>query len=110
MTKSQIDALLKRIEGTEKGGDGRAKAIVNRIIRDLFYTIEDFNIQPAEFWAAIAFISEAGQNQEWGLIAPGMGFEHFLDLRLDEAETKGGSWAGRRARLKGRCTWRGRRW
>jgi len=101
MTKSQIDALLKRIEGTEKGGNGRAKAIVNRIIRDLFYTIEDFNIQPAEFWAAIAFISEAGQNQEWGLIAPGMGFEHFLDLRLDEAETKAGIVGGTPRTIEG---------
>ena len=37
-----------------------------------------------------AIIGQAGKNNEFGLIVPGVALEHFLDLRLDEAETLAG--------------------
>ena len=90
MNRRQIDALLKKIESTEHGGDERVKEIVNRLVRDLFYLIEDLDVQPSEFWKAMDFLTQAGKNQEYGLIAPGLGFEHFLDLRMDEADMLAG--------------------
>ena len=103
MTRAQIDGLLQKIESTEKieAGSERAKAIVNRILRDLFYTIEDLDIQPDEVWTAVNFLTQAGQNGEYGLIAAGLGLEHFLDLRMDEEEEKAGMTGGTPRTIEG---------
>jgi catechol 1,2-dioxygenase len=103
MTRAQIDGLLQKIESTEKieGGSDRAKAIVNRILRDLFYTIEDLDIQPDEVWTAVNYLTQAGQNGEYGLIAAGLGIEHFLDLRMDEEEEKAGMTGGTPRTIEG---------
>ncbi|WP_137176089.1 catechol 1,2-dioxygenase [Massilia sp. HP4] len=102
MNKQDIDAVLARIEATETGdGNPRIQAVVNRIVRDLFVTIEDLDIQPNEFWSAIAYLTEVGRNGEWGLIAAGLGFEHFLDLRLDEAEAREGVTGGTPRTIEG---------
>lgn len=102
MTREQIDAFLNKIEGTETlGGNERVKLIVNRIVRDLYYTIEDLDIQPDEFWTAVNFLTEAGKAGEYGLIAAGLGLEHFLDLRMDEAEAKAGLTGGTPRTIEG---------
>jgi catechol 1,2-dioxygenase len=103
MTRQELDAVLAKIESTEDAqkGSPRVKTIVNRIVRDLFYTIEDFDIQPDEFWAAMDYLTQAGQNNEWGLIAPGMGFEHLMDLRMDEAEVRAGIIGGTPRTIEG---------
>lgn len=91
MDKKTIDAVLQKIESTETGqGDPRVKEIVNRIVRDLFHTIEELDVQPEEFWSAVHYLTAAGQSGEYGLIAAGLGFEHFLDLRMDKAEARQG--------------------
>ena len=95
MNKESIDALLKKINDTSTGaGNPRAKQVVNRIVRALFYTIEDLDVTPDEFWSALNYLTQAGQSGEYGLIAAGLGFEHFLDLRMDEAEAKAGLTGG----------------
>lgn len=87
MNRQAIDTLLAGInEPTAGAPDPRTKALVERIVRDLFYTIEDLDVTPNEFWSALNYLSEAAP--EMGLIAAGLGFEHFLDMRLDEAEAK----------------------
>lgn len=102
MDKKMIDAVLKKIESTEsKEGNSRIKAIVNRIVRDMFYTIEDLDVRPEEFWLAVNYLTEAGRSGEYGLIAAGLGFEHFLDLRLDEAEAKLGIVGGTPRTIEG---------
>lgn len=102
MNRQAIDAVLSAITqvGTDSGND-RVKAIVNRIVRDLFYTIEDFDVQPVEFWQALDYLSQAGRSNEFGLIAAGLGFEHFLDLRMDEAEAKAGIEGGTPRTIEG---------
>ena len=102
MNQQAIDAVLAKIEATETGdAHPRVKAAVNRIVRDLFATIEELDIQPNEFWQAIAYLTEVGRNNEWGLIAAGLGFEHFLDLRLDEAEAREGVQGGTPRTIEG---------
>ena len=100
-TRTLIDAFLEKIESTEKGGNERIKTIVNRIVRDLFYTVDDLDIQPEEFWKAMGYLTEAGQNGEWGLIAPGLGFETLLDIRMDEEEKKAGLTGGTPRTIEG---------
>lgn len=91
MNHDTIDALLQKINNSAMSeGNPRTKAIVNRIVRDLFYTIEDLDVMPNEFWSALNYLTETGQRGEYGLLAAGLGFEHFLDVRLDEAEKKAG--------------------
>lgn len=89
MSKQLVEELIKQIESTQTPVENeRHKQIINRIISDLFNTIEEFDVTPSEFWKALNFLSEGGK--EFGLIAAGLGFERLLDVRLDEAEAKAG--------------------
>lgn len=102
MNHQSIDALLKTInDSATSEGNPRTKAIVNRVVRDLFYTIEDLDVQPDEFWTALNYLGEAGKSGELGLLAAGLGFEHFLDLRMDEAEAKAGLEGGTPRTIEG---------
>jgi catechol 1,2-dioxygenase len=100
MNHQAIDALLAKISAPTTGEpNARTKSIVDRIVRDLFYTIEEFDVTPDEFWTTLNFLAEAGP--ELGLIAAGLGFEHFLDVRLDEAEEKLGLEGGTPRTIEG---------
>ncbi|WP_321961396.1 catechol 1,2-dioxygenase [Paraburkholderia sp. J7] len=100
MNHQAIDTLLARIsEPTAGAANPRTKAIVERIVRDLFYTIEDFDVTASEFWTALNYLGEAAP--ELGLIAAGLGFEHFLDVRLDEAEANLGFEGGTPRTIEG---------
>jgi catechol 1,2-dioxygenase len=84
-----VQELLDKLSGKhEAAGDPRLKAIVRRIVGDLFATIDAFGITDDEFWAALNF-AVAGA-PEFGLWAPGLGVERFLDLRRDAADTAAG--------------------
>ncbi|MEX3932316.1 catechol 1,2-dioxygenase [Paraburkholderia phymatum] len=97
-----IDALLNKInESATHEGNARTKQVVNRIIRDLFITIDELDVTPNEFWSALNYLGEAGQSGELGLLAAGLGFEHFLDVRLDEAEKQAGIAGGTPRTIEG---------
>jgi catechol 1,2-dioxygenase len=74
---------------------------MQRIMRDLFQTIDDFDVTPEEFWTAVSYLSEVGQTNEGGLLAAGLGFEHFLDLRFDEKEHQAGLEGGTPRTIEG---------
>lgn len=87
----EIERFLDRISGqSERAGDPRTKAIVRRVVSDLFRTIEDLRITPDEYWTAIGYLTELGQAREVGLLSPGLGFDHFLDQLMDAADAKAG--------------------
>lgn len=89
MSKKIVDELIKQVESKQGAvPDERIQAIVNRIVKDLFHTIEEFDVTPSEFWTALNFLG-TGAN-EYGLMAAGLGFERLLDIRMDEAEAKAG--------------------
>lgn len=103
MDTKTIDELLNRFETTGVVGEGnpRIKAVTRRLLRDLMIAIDELDITPEEFWAGLDFFAEAGRNGELGLIAPGIGLEHFLDLRLDEAEARLGLQGGTPRTIEG---------
>ncbi|PVY37343.1 catechol 1,2-dioxygenase [Pontibacter virosus] len=103
MERHQIDAVVEKIKSTEEPGQGseRIKEIVNRLTTDLFYAIEDLDIQPEEIWKAVDWLTTTGRNNEWGLVVAGIGLEHFLDLRMDEAEAKAGITGGTPRTIEG---------
>jgi len=102
METKDVRDLLMKVSGL--GGDGgnvRVKRIVNRLVSDLFRTIEEFDIQPDEFWTAVSYLTRLGQANEVGLLVPGLGLETFLDLRMDEAERKAGIEGGTPRTIEG---------
>jgi catechol 1,2-dioxygenase len=92
MEAKAVDALVARVTQTTPGHEPnpRVKAIVDRIVRDLMHTMNDFGVTPDEFWKACDYITRLGKSGEAGLLAPGLGFEHFLDLLEDERDAKAG--------------------
>lgn len=95
-----VQTLLDRLSGQDQaGGDARLKAIVRRIVGDLFATIDEFQITDDEFWAALNYAS-AGAG-EYGLWAAGLGIEHYLDLRADAADADAGITGGTPRTIEG---------
>lgn len=100
--KSIIEDLARRASGLDQpGGDQRLKTIANRLLTDLFTAIDDLDISMNEVWSAVAYLGQAGRANELGLIVPGIGLEHFLDLRLDEAERRAGLAGGTTRTIEG---------
>jgi catechol 1,2-dioxygenase len=96
----EIQAFLDKISGmSEAGGNARTKQILRRIVGDLFSTMEDFEVTPDEFWSALNFLAAGGP--EMGLWAAGLGFEHFIDIMLDEADRKKGLQSGTPRTIEG---------
>src|ERR1700740_268076 len=98
----EVQRLLTKVSGldTDKG-DARLTRLAHRGVSDLFKTIEEFDVQPDEFWAAMSYLTELGQANEVGLLVPGLGLETFLDLRTDEAERKAGLEGGTPRTIEG---------
>ena len=87
----QIQAFLDKIAGIDAPaaeGEARTKAIIRKIVADLFETIETFDVSEDEFWTALNFLAAGAP--ELGLWAAGLGFEHFLDLRQDAKDAADG--------------------
>jgi catechol 1,2-dioxygenase len=87
----EIEAFLDKIVGINDPagtGDQRTKEILRKIIADLFDTIDRFDVSEDEFWHALNFL--AGGAPEFGLWAAGLGFEHFIDMRLDAKDRAAG--------------------
>ena len=99
---SPVANLMDKLAGLDQpGGDPRLKKIVQRVVGDLFKTIEEFDVTPAEFWSAVSYLADVGQQHEEGLLVAGLGFEHFLDLRFDEKERLAGLEGGTPRTIEG---------
>jgi catechol 1,2-dioxygenase len=98
----QVQALLEKASGLDnKAGSPRVKKVVHRILTDLCRTIEELEVTQTEFWTACSYLTAVGQTNEWGLLAPGVGLEHFMDLLLDEQEKKAGITGGTPRTIEG---------
>ncbi|WOE30763.1 MULTISPECIES: catechol 1,2-dioxygenase [unclassified Acinetobacter] len=103
MNYQEIDHLVKTMNvDTAKGPvDPRVQQIVVRLVSDLFKAIEDLDISQTELWKGIEYLTDAGQANELGLLAAGLGLEHFLDLRADEADAQAGISGGTPRTIEG---------
>jgi catechol 1,2-dioxygenase len=96
----QIRELLDRVSGLDRsGGSARTKQILHRVVAALYAVIDEFAVTSEEFWQTLAFL-QAGA-PELGLMAPGLGFDHFLDLRMDLADQEGGRVGGTPRTIEG---------
>ena len=86
MEHKQIEALAEKfikgkIDYPEKVNP-RVQEITLRIVTDLMKTINDLNITADEYWSGVSYIGDLGK--EAGLLSPGLGFDHFMDLMIEE--------------------------
>lgn len=94
MTKRLVDtpevqSLLDKLSGIDTvSGDPRLKAIVRRMVGDLFAMIDEFDVTEDEFWQALNYA--ASGSAEFGLWSAGLGIERFLDIRADAKDAAAG--------------------
>ncbi len=95
-----IQDLLDRASGlTVEGGDARLKAITRDLTEAVMRTIVKHDVTEDEFWAAIKFFQDGAP--EFGLIIPGTGLEHFMDLLLDAKDAAAGRSGGTPRTIEG---------
>ena len=103
MNRREIDALVKKMTVDTATGpvNERVQQVVVRLLGDLFQAIEDLDISQTELWKGLEYFTDAGQANELGLLAAGLGLEHYLDLRADEADAKAGITGGTPRTIEG---------
>ena len=95
-----IQALLDRASGTDQeGGDTRLKAIARDLIEAVMVAIVKHDIDEGEFWQAVNFFQQGAG--EFGLMAPGIGVEHFIDLYMDAKDAEAGLTGGTPRTIEG---------
>lgn len=96
----EVQTLLDRLAGLDQQeGNPRLKAIIRRIMSDLFATIEELDITDDEVWQALNFAARG--SAEFGLWAAGLGLERFLDIRADAADAAAGLAGGTPRTIEG---------
>lgn len=95
-----IQDLFDKAAGlNETGGNPRLKAILRDLLEGLAATIEKHDVTESEFWAGVTFLQNGAS--ELGLIAPGIGLEHFLDLHMDAKDAEAGLTGGTPRTIEG---------
>jgi len=95
-----IRSLLDRAAGLDSdAGDPRLKAILRDLLEAAARVIVRHNVTESEFWGAIKFIQDGAG--EIGLIVPGIGLEHFMDLYMDAKDAEAGLTGGTPRTIEG---------
>jgi catechol 1,2-dioxygenase len=95
-----VQDLLDRASGTSvAGGDPRLKAVLRDTLEALMKVIVKHDISESEFWQAISFLQQGAG--EFGLLVPGVGLEHFLDLFMDAKDAEAGRNGGTPRTIEG---------
>ncbi|WP_111859106.1 catechol 1,2-dioxygenase [Acinetobacter sp. CFCC 10889] len=103
MNRQEINELVKKMNVDTATGvvDARVQQVVVRLLSDLFQAIEDLDLSSTEIWKGLEYFTDAGKANELGLLAAGLGLEHYLDLRADEADAKAGISGGTPRTIEG---------
>lgn len=95
-----VQGLLDRASGVQaEGGDARLKSITRELIEALMRTIVRHDVNESELWSAIKFFQDGVG--EFGLIVPGLGIEHFMDLVMDAKDAEAGRTGGTPRTIEG---------
>src|SRR5436309_10448981 len=100
VASKDVQTLLDRASGIgEAGGNARLKAIMRDFLESTMSLIEKHDISESEFWQAINYLQNGAS--EFGLIVPGVGIEHFLDLHMDATAAAAGRLGGTPRTIEG---------
>jgi len=95
-----VQQLLDRASGmTVEGGDDRLKHILRDLVEASMNVIVKYDVSESEFWQAVKYLQEGVG--EFGLIVPGIGLEHFMDLYMDAKDTEAGRSGGTPRTIEG---------
>lgn len=84
---------------TVEGGDDRLKHILRDLVEASMNVIVKYDVSESEFWQAVKYLQEGVG--EFGLIVPGIGLEHFMDLYMDAKDTEAGRSGGTPRTIEG---------
>jgi catechol 1,2-dioxygenase len=97
-----MQALFKEAAGLNNDqGSPRVKQIMLRLINDAAKLIEDLEITDDEFWKTVDYLNRLGGRNEVGLLVPGLGLEHFLDVLQDAKDAEAGLTGGTPRTIEG---------
>ena len=97
---AEVQTLFDKAAGLDMaGGDQRLKAITRDLIEALAGVIVQHDVSENEFWGAIKYVQDGAA--EIGLIIPGIGLEHFMDLFLDAKDAAAGKTGGTPRTIEG---------
>lgn len=95
-----IRTLLDRAAGLDgEGGDARLKAIMRDLLEATARVIVRHDVTESEFWGAVKYLQDSAG--EIGLIVPGIGLEHFMDLYMDAKDAEAGLSGGTPRTIEG---------
>ena len=99
---AEIQNLFNEAAGLNNDqGSPRVKQIMLRLINDAARIIEDLEITDDEFWYAVDYLNRLGGRNEAGLLVPGLGLEHFLDVLQDAKDAQAGLTGGTPRTIEG---------
>jgi catechol 1,2-dioxygenase len=99
---AEIQKLFNEAAGLNNDkGNLRVKQIMLRIINDAAKIIEDLDITEDEFWHSVDYLNRLGGRNEAGLLVPGLGLEHFLDVLQDAKDAQAGLTGGTPRTIEG---------
>lgn len=102
MHTAEVKDLLEKVAGfNQDGGNERVKKIVHRLMHDIFQIVEDFDVTAEEFWQAVYYVGDLGANGEAALLAPGLGMDKYLDIRMDAEDEQAGLAGGTPRTIEG---------
>lgn len=85
----EVQSFLEAVSGFDQdGGSERGKRILHRLLSDIYRLIDDFDVTPEEYWATVSLLNALGSSTQFGLLSPGLGFDHYLDMRMDAADAE----------------------
>ncbi len=95
-----IQQLLDRAAGIgTEGGSPRLKAIMRDLIEAVMTLVVRHDLSESEFWQGVNFLQQGAD--EFGLLVPGSGLEHFLDLYMDAKDAEAGRAGGTPRTIEG---------
>ncbi|MBK5001118.1 2-dioxygenase [Pseudomonas sp. S31] len=99
---AEIKSFFEEVAGLGHAeGNPRFKQIILRVLHDTARMIEDLEITEDEFWHAVDYLNRLGGRNEAGLLAAGLGVEHFLDLLQDAKDAEAGLTGGTPRTIEG---------
>ncbi|MBU0902569.1 MAG: catechol 1,2-dioxygenase [Gammaproteobacteria bacterium] len=99
---AEVQELFKEASGLNNDqGSQRLKQLTLRIISDIAKIVEDLEVSDDEFWKAVDYLNRLGGRNEAGLLAAGLGLEHFLDLLQDAKDAQVGLTGGTPRTIEG---------
>ena len=97
---AEVRSLFDRAAGVDSAeGNPRLKAIVRDLVEAVATLVVRYDISEDEFWGAIKYLQDGAG--EIGLIVPGIGLEHFIDLFMDAKDREAGRTGGTPRTIEG---------